>query len=48
MWLGKSNTTDVFAEWYSSLTELKQDELIAIVELLAEHGPELDRPTQIG
>jgi hypothetical protein len=29
---------------YSSLTELEQDEIIAIVELLAERGPELDRP----
>ena len=38
------NTTDVFVDWYSSLTELEQDEIIAIVELLAEHGPELDRP----
>ncbi len=38
------NTTDFFVEWYSSLTELEQDEIIAIVELLAEHGPELDRP----
>lgn len=32
------------AEWYSTLTEPEQDEIIAIVELLAEHGPELDRP----
>jgi hypothetical protein len=38
------NTTDFFVEWYSSLTEPEQDEIIAIVELLAEHGPELDRP----
>jgi hypothetical protein len=38
------NTTDFFVEWYCSLTELEQDEIIAIVELLAEHGPELDRP----
>jgi hypothetical protein len=38
------NTTDVCVEWYYSLTELEQDEIIAIVELLAEHGPELDRP----
>jgi hypothetical protein len=38
------NATDVFAEWYSTLTEPEQDEIVAIVELLAEHGPELDRP----
>ena len=38
------NTTDHFVEWYCSLTELEQDEIIAIVELLSEHGPELDRP----
>ncbi len=38
------NTTDSFVEWYSSLTEPEQDEIVAIVELLGEHGPELDRP----
>ena len=38
------NATDEFAKWYSMLTELEQDEIVAIVELLAEHGPELDRP----
>jgi hypothetical protein len=38
------NTTDVFVNWYSSLSELEQDEIIAVVELLAADGPELDRP----
>jgi hypothetical protein len=38
------NTSDFFVDWYSSLTELEQDEIIAVVELLAEQGPELDRP----
>jgi hypothetical protein len=38
------NATNEFAEWYAELTQPEQDELIAIVELLAEHGPGLDRP----
>lgn len=36
--------TDEFADWFSGLTEPEADEVIAVVELLAEHGPELNRP----
>ncbi len=36
--------TDEFAQWFGDLTEPEQDPVIAVVELLAEHGPELDRP----
>ncbi|HEC11515.1 MAG TPA: hypothetical protein ENI86_18415 [Acidimicrobiales bacterium] len=36
--------TDEFAQWFGSLSEAEQDPIIAVVELLAEHGPELDRP----
>lgn len=38
------NGTDEFAEWFGELPEAQQDHLIAAVELLAGHGPELDRP----
>jgi hypothetical protein len=38
------NGTDQFADWYSSLTEAEQDAVIAVVEFLAEQGPQLDRP----
>lgn len=38
------NGTDEFADWFGELAESEQDEVIAVVELLAEHGPELDRP----
>jgi len=38
------NGTDEFVQWFGDLTEPEQDPVIAAVELLAEHGPELDRP----
>lgn len=38
------NGTDEFADWFGGLTEPEADEVIAVVELLAEHGPELSRP----
>ena len=38
------NGTDQFADWYSSLTEAEQDGVIAVVEFLADQGPQLDRP----
>ena len=38
------NGTDRFADWYGDLTEPQQDSVIAVVELLAEQGPQLDRP----
>ncbi|WP_420618706.1 type II toxin-antitoxin system RelE/ParE family toxin [Candidatus Poriferisocius sp.] len=38
------NGTDEFADWFGGLTESEQDEVVVVVELLAEHGPELDRP----
>ena len=38
------NGTDEFAAWYGTLDIAEKDEVIAVVELLAEHGPGLDRP----
>ena len=38
------NGTDEFAEWFGRLAELEQDEVIAVVELLAHDGPTLGRP----
>ena len=38
------NGTDRFADWYGALTESEQDAVIAVVELLAEQGPQLTRP----
>lgn len=38
------NGTDEFADWFGGLTEPEADEVIAVVELLAEQGPELNRP----
>ena len=38
------NGTDEFAEWFGRLAESEQDEVIAVVELLAQEGPALDRP----
>ncbi|CAN5825900.1 hypothetical protein BH24ACT5_BH24ACT5_30550 [soil metagenome] len=33
-----------FAEWFGDLDESVQDPIIAVVEMLAEQGPRLDRP----
>ncbi len=38
------NGTDEFAEWFGRLAETEQDEVIAVVELLADDGPTLGRP----
>jgi hypothetical protein len=38
------NGTDEFAEWFGELPQAQQDHVVAAVELLAEHGPALDRP----
>lgn len=38
------NGTDEFAEWFRDLAENEQDHVAAVVEMLAEHGPKLDRP----
>ena len=38
------NGTDEFADWFGGLTEAEQDPVIAVIELLAEQGPDLDRP----
>ncbi len=42
MW--EVEVTDEFADWYSTLDEKEQDELIARVDLLAAHCPGLGRP----
>lgn len=38
------NGTDQFADWFDALSEGEQDEIIAVVERLAEQGPSLRRP----
>ncbi len=38
------NGTDEFAAWFGELSESQRDAVIAVVELLAEYGPSLDRP----
>ena len=38
------NGTDEFADWFESLTEAQQDQVIAVVERLAEKVPSLGRP----
>ena len=42
MW--EINGTDEFAEWFDEFSETQQDEIIAVVERLAEQGPSLSRP----
>ena len=36
--------TNEFRDWWSGLTENEQEEIAAVVELLAEHGPGLRFP----
>ena len=36
--------TDEFGDWWSGLGGREQEELTAVVELLAEHGPDLGFP----
>jgi hypothetical protein len=40
--------TDEFGEWWNSLTELDQDEIAAIAELLGRLGPDLPFPYSSG
>lgn len=40
----KVATTDVFDEWFASLVEIAQAEIIAKVRLLELFGPQLGRP----
>lgn len=40
--------THEFREWWNSLTEDQQDDVAAMVELLAEHGPGLHFPYSSG
>ncbi|MCY4182314.1 MAG: type II toxin-antitoxin system RelE/ParE family toxin [Gammaproteobacteria bacterium] len=40
--------TDEFGGWWASLGNRAQEELAAVVELLAEHGPELGFPRSSG
>jgi hypothetical protein len=39
------NFTDEFGMWWDDLTAAQQEDITARVELLAEHGPLLGRPT---
>ena len=36
--------TEVFGDWWNSLSEPEQDTIAAAVDLLEEHGPALKRP----
>lgn len=40
--------TDEFGDWWSGLEESAQEDLTAVVELLAEHGPQLGFPYSSG
>lgn len=40
--------TNEFGDWWSTLTDGAQEELAAVVELLAEHGPGLGFPYSSG
>lgn len=40
--------TNEFGEWWNRLTEVQQDNVAAMVELLAEHGPGLPFPYSSG
>ena len=39
------NFTDEFGAWWDGLSRSQQEDITARVELLAEHGPSLGRPT---
>jgi hypothetical protein len=36
--------SDVFGAWWDDLTEAEQEDIAAVVNVLAEHGPSLRRP----
>jgi hypothetical protein len=38
------NLTDECLAWYNDLSQEEQDDIIAVVELLEERGPQLKRP----
>lgn len=38
------NTSDEFDTWFSPLEEALQDDILFVVRLLQEHGPQLRRP----
>ncbi len=38
------NTSDEFGSWFSPLEEALQDDILFVVRLLQEHGPQLRRP----
>lgn len=38
------NTSDEFDNWFSPLVEALQDDILFVVRLLQEHGPQLRRP----
>lgn len=38
------NTSDEFDNWFSKLEEALQDDILFVVRLLQEHGPQLRRP----
>ena len=40
--------TAVFEDWWCELSEQEQDNLTAVVELLAEKGPQLPFPSSSG
>ena len=40
--------TDEFGAWWADLTEDEQDDIVAVVELLMEHGPNLPFPYSSG
>lgn len=40
--------TDEFGAWWAELTELQQEDVTAVVELLGEHGPQLPFPYSSG
>lgn len=38
------NTSDTFDNWFTPLEEALQDDILFVVRLLQEHGPQLHRP----
>lgn len=38
------NTSDTFDNWFTPLEEALQDDILFVVRLLQEHGPQLRRP----
>lgn len=40
--------TNKLGEWWATLTEVEQEDVTAVTELLMEHGPELPFPYSSG